>query len=146
MRARAFIRAFSKALLKSRRLTPMDAENSHTPFTYDIHALSNLRPDQVPRLLGALTHPERLPKRKVNLSQLFAIQNRVNTKKVEAIRQKGVHESPVVVHMHDRDYILDGHHRAAADWLNGKTSIRVHYKDLSEFDNSVKSARSRSHD
>lgn len=139
MSSRTILQLFAKAAKVSRRLLPIDSENSHTPFKYDINAMSKLRPDQVPRFLGALTHPERLPTRKLKLSDLTAIQNRVNTEKVDAIREADVLEHPVVARFGDKDYIIDGHHRAAADWLNGDVSITAHYKDLSEIDNSVKS-------
>lgn len=131
-----------RSIAKSdRKLTPMDDENSHTPFPFDIHFMSHLRTDQVPRFLGALTHPQKLPLKTVRLDSLCAIQNRVNTKKVEAIRDKGVDENPVVVHMENRDYLIDGHHRATAEWLNGEEKTTVHYKDLTEVDNSVKARR-----
>lgn len=131
-----------RATAKSdRKLHPMDADNSHTPFPFDIHFMSHLRTDQVPRFLGALTHPQKLPRKTVRLDTLCAIQNRVDTKKVEAIREKGVKEAPTVVRMNNRDYLIDGHHRATAAWLDGDEKIEVGYKDLTEVDNSVKSRR-----
>lgn len=119
-------------------LRAIDSENSHTPFPYDVHALGHLRSDQVPRFLGSLTHPEDLKVKTLPLSDLVAIQDRVNTKKVEAIREAGVTECPVVVRMNDRNYLIDGHHRATAEYLNGKNKIKCRYNDLTKIDNSVK--------
>lgn len=123
---------------RARELVPMDQKNSHSPFPHDSEFFRNLRPDQVPRFLRALTHPEELPTRTMSLDALVAIQNRVDTKKVEAIREKGVTEEPVVCRIKDINYLSDGHHRATASWLNGENSIKVRYKDLTKVDNSVK--------
>lgn len=122
-----------------RSLKGMDEANSHVPFPHDANALGQLRDDQVPRFLGALTDPSALPTKDVALSGLTAIQNRVETGKVEALRGgKAKDKKAVVVRMNGRDYIADGHHRLTADYLDGADKSTVHYLDLSGVSNAVK--------
>ena len=113
---------------------------ARTPFRYDPNFFDHLkrRPDIVPRFLGVISDPERLPLRSVPMSSLVAIQDRVDPKKVEAIRDAHIIEHPAVVHIDGKNYVADGHHRASADWLDGRESIQVHWKDLSEHSDSVK--------
>ena len=120
------------------RLKPIDDSYSHSPFPYDPQAFDKLRPDQVPRFLGALTNPERLEKREVKLSDLIAMQNRVDHGKVEAVRQRKGDKSPVVVRNEGRNYIADGHHRLSAAYLNGEKSHECSFLDLSKIDQAVK--------
>lgn len=122
----------------SRRLRPIDDATAHSPFPYDPHFMENLRPDQVPRFLGCLTSPQKLESKTVQLSSLVAIQDRVDPKKVEAIRGANVPAEPTVVRMHGRNYVIDGHHRASAAYLDGATEIQVKYKDLTAEDRALK--------
>lgn len=114
---------------------------SKSPFMYDPNALGSLRPDQVPRFFGALTDGTKLPTKQVALSGLCAMQDRVDPAKVAAIGANGAGGKYAVVVRHNgKDYIGDGHHRLAADWLAGKDTAEVHYKDLEAVDNALKSA------
>lgn len=122
----------------ARRLRPIDDKTSHSPFPYDPHFLEKLRPDQVPRFLGCLTKPQGLETVTMPLDQLVAIQDRVDTKKVDAIREANVPEEPVVIRTDGRNYIIDGHHRASASYLNGADKIKVKFKDLTEEDRALK--------
>jgi len=127
-------------LALTRQLRMIDGENAHSPFPYDANAMGDLRPDQVPRFLGAITNPENLETRDVSLNDLTAMQNRVHAGKVEAIRQSGDTggKPAVVVRNNGRNYIADGHHRLAADWLHGKKTATVAFKDLTPVDQAVK--------
>lgn len=117
-----------------------DGKTAHTPFPHDPNALANMRQDQVPRFFGALTDSEKLPTKSVKLSDLVAMQDRVDPDKVNAIREAGtdVGKPPVVVGMGGRQYIADGHHRAAAAWLDGKDSMPAKFKDLEERSQALK--------
>ena len=123
-----------------RQLRMIDDENAHSPFPHDPNALANLRPDQVPRFLGAITNPESLEQRSVSLADLNGVQDRVNAGKVEAIAASDNKSArkPVVVRTNGRNYIADGHHRLAAEWLNGAKTADVAYKDLTPVDQAVK--------
>ena len=121
-----------------RRLRPIDDTTSHSPFPYDPHFMEKLRPDQVPRFLGCLTKPQGMEKKDVSLDTLCAIQDRVDPKKVEAIRNANVPEEPVVIRTDGRNYIIDGHHRATAAYLNGAEKMPVRFKDLTEEDRALK--------
>lgn len=124
-----------------RSLEPLDAERSKTPFPYEGNVLGTLREDQVPRFFGALTNSEKLPKRKVKLSELTAMQNRVDTGKVEALAENGAaggSKLPVVVQHDGRLWIADGHHRLAAAWLRGEETAEVRFKDLEPETNVMK--------
>jgi len=114
---------------------------SKSPFKYDPNALGSLRPDQVPRFFGALTSPEKLPKKEVKLTDLQAMQDRVDPEKVQAIRDNGTGGKLAVVIQHNgSQYIADGHHRLTADWLDGKDSVLVRHKDLEPVDHALKRA------
>lgn len=125
-----------------RALQPLDGATAKTPFPYDSGALGRLRPDQVPRFLGAITDPDRLPVQDVMLDNLVAVQNRVDPKKVAALqgaRQAGGSiKHPVVVQAGGKLLIGDGHHRLAADWLDGKATAPAHFLDLDPYNNSLK--------
>jgi hypothetical protein len=123
----------------ARALKPIDSETAHTPFPYDPNALGALRPDQVPRFFGAITDPKKLPTKNLNLSDLTAMQDRVDPDKIAAMRAgEATGKPPVVVGMNGRNYIADGHHRASAAWLDGKDSMPVKFKDLDPVDQAVK--------
>lgn len=112
-----------------------------SPFKYDPNVLGSLRPDQVPRFFGALTNPDQLPEKEVKITDLHAMQDRVDPEKVNAIREKGTGGKLAVVVRHNgTDYIADGHHRLTADWLDGKDSVLVRHKDLEPVDHALKRA------
>lgn len=128
-------------LLSKRSLHTHDAQTAKSPFLYDPNALSSLRPDQVPRFFGALTDRGQLPVKEVKLSDLHAMQDRVDPVKVAAIGTNGAGgKLGVVVQHNGRQYVADGHHRLAADWLAGKDTARVHYKDLEPVSNVMKNS------
>src|SRR5690606_6338952 len=127
-----------------RQLQPNgEAGQAYVPFNYDGQILGSLREDQIPRFFGALTETESLPVHTFLFSQLTALQNRVSTAKVEAIRQSPdpTGKKPLVVIHNGKAYIADGHHRAVAAWLDGGDSIDAHFKDISPIDNAVKLAK-----
>jgi hypothetical protein len=118
-----------------------DSTTAKSPFLYDPNALGSLRPDQVPRFFGALTDSDRLPTKEVKLDELHAMQDRVDPVKVEAIGQHGAGgKNAIVVRHNGKHYIADGHHRLTADWLAGKDSATVAFKDLEPVDQALKSA------
>ena len=127
--------------VSKRDLHPNGNGTSKSPFKYDPNALGSLRPDQVPRFFGALTDSDKLPKKEVKLSDLHAMQDRVDPEKVQAIREKGTGGKLAVVVQHNgTQYIADGHHRLAADWMDGKETVLVHHKDLEPVDHALKRA------
>lgn len=127
--------------LSKRSLQPHDAATAKSPFRYDPNALGSLRPDQVPRFFGALTDGDKLPTKDVKLSDLHAMQDRVDPVKVNAIGSGGAGGKLAVVVQHDgKQYIADGHHRLTADWLAGKDKAQVKFKDLEPVDNALKRA------
>jgi hypothetical protein len=115
---------------------------SHVPFNYDGQILGTLREDQIPRFFGALTDPRSLPVADFPFSTLTAMQDRVSTEKVEAIRNSPDKsgKKPLVVVHDGKSYLADGHHRAVAQWLDGDESLKAHYKDISPVSSLVKSA------
>lgn len=116
---------------------------SFVPFSYDGQILGTLREDQIPRFFGALTDPRSLPVGDFPFATLTAMQDRVSTEKVEAIRASSDKsgKKPLVVVHNGKAYIADGHHRAVAQWLDGADSLKAHYKDISPIDNAVKMAK-----
>lgn len=123
-----------------RTLQPIDDKTSYPPFPYDQTVFARLRPDQVPRFLGVLTNPERWPLQTVKLSDLLAMQNRVDTAKVQAKVQNGGggHEPIVVALEPGRLHIADGHHDLAAAWLRGEDEKAVRFADLTAVTNVLK--------
>jgi len=99
-----------------------------------------LRPDQTPRFFGALTDPHKLELRDVKLSDLHAMQNRVDPQKVQAFADGRIfsQKPAVVVRMGGKLFIADGHHRLSGDWLRGADTARVRYKDLTSYSNVMK--------
>lgn len=116
---------------------------SRVPFNYDGQILGSLREDQIPRFFGALTDTETLPVTDFLFNNLTAVQDRVSSSKVEAIRANpdDTGKKPLVVIHSGKAYIADGHHRAVAKWLNGDEFLTAHYKDISPVDNAVKLAK-----
>lgn len=126
-------------MAEDRKLEPLDSKRSKTPFAYEGNVLGSLREDQVPRFFGALTDGEDLPAKTVNLDDLTAMQNRVDTGKVKAIAANGASgKLPVVIQHDGKKYIADGHHRLAAAWLNGEDSAKVRFKNLEPEVNTMK--------
>jgi hypothetical protein len=121
-----------------RVLKPIDDAVAHSPFPHDPQAMDKLRPDQVPRFLGAITDPSGLETKTVRLTGLTAMQNRVDPAKVQAARERQGDKPAVVVRHSGRNYIADGHHRLSAAWLNGESTAEVKYLDLTPVDNAVK--------
>ena len=137
--------------MAERKLTDLDGKRSRIPFKHRGYELGNLREDQIPRFLAALTDPDRnTVEEDIPLADLRAIQNRVDTANVEAMAALNSFDGPlpVVVVLNgdhfdglpDKAYfIADGHHRAAAAWLRGDETVRAKVKDLREPSNAMKS-------
>jgi hypothetical protein len=140
-KARPFKAIIAESKVEKRELKPNgDAATAKSPFLYDPNALGSLRPDQVPRFFGALTDSDKLPTKEVKLDELHAMQDRVDPVKVEAIGEHAAGGKLAVVVRHNgKHYIADGHHRLAADWLAGKDSATVAFKDLEPVDQALKS-------
>jgi len=138
----AMLDEIKAAAVAKRALQPnTHGSTAKSPFPYDPNALATLRPDQVPRFFGALTDKAKLPVKTVQLKDLHSMQDRVDPAKVKAIGEHGTGGNLAVVVRHDgREYIADGHHRLAADWLAGKTEAEVHHKDLEPVSNVLKTA------
>ncbi len=127
------------AAAPARTLQPIDDRTSYPPFPYDQTVFARLRPDQVPRFLGVLTDPERWPLQTVKLSDLLAMQNRVDTAKVQAKVENGGGHEPIVVALEPgRLHIADGHHDLAAAWLRGEDEKAVRFADLTPVTNVLK--------
>jgi hypothetical protein len=133
-----FLSSIAAKSVPVRTLKPIDDTYSHPPFPYDPQAFDKLRPDQVPRFLGALTDPDRLEHRRIRLNDLVAMQNRVDRGKVESARTREGGRPPVVVRMDGRYYIADGHHRMAAAYLNGDQDHECLFLDLTPVNNAMK--------
>jgi len=127
------------AALQKRELKAHSEGTAKTPFMYDVNALGDLRPDQVPRFLGALTDQDQLPTETVDLKDLVAMQDRVDPAKVEAqSKVAGTLKRPVVVQANGKKLIADGHHRLAGQWLRGDTTADVAFKDLEPVSQALK--------
>lgn len=129
-----------KPKIAKRELQPHTEDTAKTPFVYDVNALGSFRPDQVPRFFGALTDQDKLDEKEVPLSSLTAMQDRVDPKKVAAMTDAKPGKLPLVVQHNGRNYIADGHHRLAAQWLAGETKAKVKIKDLEPVDHALKRA------
>lgn len=125
--------------LARRELVPLDDKTSQMPLIFDLNALSKVRPDQVPRWLGAITNPEMNPKKRFKFEDLIAIQNRVDTAKVSALSETSdAGPAGIVATYAGKNYILDGHHRIVGRWLKGDADVEVYHKDLEEQTNAMK--------
>lgn len=137
--------AYAKAyrdIAAIRTLAPLDEKTSVMPLEYDANAMAFLRPDQVPRFLGALTHPEIHPVKVFRFEQLTAIQNRVDTAKAYALAtQNNSGPAGIVGGFNNKFYILDGHHRTIGRWLSGDDSVEMHFIDLNPLSNAMKSSK-----
>jgi len=132
----------ASSTVQPRALRPLDEQRSHFPLPHDPNALANLREDQKPRFYGAITDGHKLPTKIFAMSDLTGTQNRVDTDKVQSMAAAGTAHSkmPVVVTNGGHNLIADGHHRVAAEWLNGADKITAHHKDITEQSNEMKSA------
>jgi cation transport regulator ChaB len=116
------------------------------PFPYDPSSLASLNEDQKPRFYAALTDFQQLPTVSISISDLNAMQDRIDPAKVQRIIDSGDIEEgggkpPVVVRLRDgKMYIADGHHRVCAAWLSGLNSIDCYFKDLLPYSNALKAA------
>jgi uncharacterized protein YndB with AHSA1/START domain len=124
----------------TRVLIPRDEQTSKIPFLYEQDALGYLRPDQTPRMLGAITHPENHPVRTFAFDDLVAIQNRVDTQKAYEL-SAGPAQGPagIVARFNGVNYILDGHHRIVGRWLAGDQSVDAYFADLEPVSDAMKS-------
>ena len=124
----------------TRNLKAMDSQRSHVPFRWNSGAMATMRPDQIPRFLGALTDSDRLEQRELPLDSLTAMQNRVDTGKAKAWADGSIKSDrlPVVVRANGENLIADGHHRLAGAWLRGDQTARVRFKDLEPVSNTMK--------
>lgn len=145
---KAFPKKFAKlAEDPERKLAPFARGMSRNVFPVHKHALSQIRPDQTPRLFEALTHPKKLDKRTMKFGTLTAIQDRVDPQKVEAIRA-GEHAGKnraIVVKFAGRNYIVDGDHHLAAQWLDGADKFKVRFLDISARTEAVTEKRAPAH-
>lgn len=124
-----------------RELKSNDDGTATVPFPYAPGILGTLECDQLPRFYAALTDVNTLPVVKLPVSALNAMQNRVDPAKVARIRESGGGAPPIVVRLRDGAYyIADGHHRAAAAWLDGAQEIECRFKDLQTVSNALKAA------
>lgn len=148
----AYVRAWNELVFKGyeqgedgvfrrRCLIRHDDKTSKIPFPQDGEIMGRLRPDQVPRFLGALTNPENLEDKTVSFSELTAVQNRVSTEKIDALVSSDDRSGPagVVARVEGKMMILDGHHRITARWLSGDDSVLVKYINLMPLSNAMKS-------
>lgn len=124
----------------SRFLVRHDDETSKIPFAHDQEAMGRLRPDQTPRFLGALTHPQNLEIKEVAFDDLIAVQNRVSTKKIDDLVGMADDGEPAgtVARFDGGDYILDGHHRIVARWMQGADKVKVRFINLNPKSNAMK--------
>lgn len=128
-------------MMKPRKLTRYDGSSAKTPFAYDSTGLAVIRPDQMPRFLAALTDPDELDTKEMRFDELTTLQNRVDPEKVMEIARSGrFKRPPVVARVGRKNLIIDGNHRAAAEWLLGRDTIRVRFKDVSRYSNALKRA------
>lgn len=130
-----------------RRLLRHDANTAKSPFPHEPGVLAMIRPDQMPRFLGALTDPHRLEMRTVRLADLSGMQNRVDPDKAEGFASGHI-LSPrpaVVVQLGRKQIIADGHHRLAGDWLRGQDTASVRFKNLTPYSNVMKAEEEHSY-
>ena len=100
------------------------------PFPTDLGFMSRLSGPQVPSFLWALTHRDDLPKAKVPMDSLVAIQDRVNPADVARDEEEPPTQRPTIVRLHGTNYIADGHDRLSARLLAGKKNAKVRLHDI----------------
>jgi len=131
-----------------RTLRPHESGSAHSPFPFDPQAMSSLHEDQIRRFLAALTNQDDQEDRRVGVNSLVALQPRIDPDKVNAFRQAyeagKVHKvdvkPPLVVRFGGRNYLADGHHRAAAQWLDGAQTIDCKYCNIDGADEELNKA------
>lgn len=118
-----------------RSLKPHADGGAHSPFPYDPQSFEGLHDDQRRRFLWAMTDQDKQQDKRVPIKSLIALQPRVDPEKIESMRRKmgksATLKKPLVVRWGGRNYLADGHHRAAAAWLNGADHIDAKFLDLS---------------
>lgn len=124
-------------LRKSRTLRPHEDGGAHVPFPHDINALGQIPPAQVRRFLTALTTPDDLEQRRVPMNSLVSVQPRISPEKVESMRSGGFDKLPTVVRHNGKNLLVDGSHRAAAQWLDGDNMLDCKYCALRGEDESI---------
>lgn len=100
------------------------------PFPTDTEFMSRLHGSQVPSFLWALTHRDDLPKAKVPMNSLVAIQDRINPADVARDEEEPPTQRPTIVRHNGVNYIADGHDRLSARLFGGKKNAKVRIHDL----------------
>lgn len=119
-------------------LKPHKDGGAHVPFPYDPQALDKIDPKHVRMFYSALTDQEALPTRRVGIRSLVATQPRVSPDKVADMQHSGYSKLPVVMRNDGKNYLIEGHHRAAASLLDGESAIDVKYVRLAGADETLK--------
>ena len=101
-----------------------------SPLVHDPRFLSGLREDQVQPFLGALINAGKLPIAKLSIASIYGLRDRIDSDRVAARVERPSDEPALVVRLHGRDYLADGHCRVAARWLAGADEVEVHLCDL----------------
>lgn len=128
-----------------RLLKPHADGGAHSPFPFDPQAMSRLHEDQMRRFLGALTGQDEQEDRRVGVNTLVALQPRVDPTKITSMQrtladarvEKIDLKKPLVVRFAGKNYLADGHHRAAAMWLAGDNAIDCKYCNLGGADDEL---------
>ena len=123
----------------ARHLRPHEDGGAYSPFPHDPNAMNHLHPEQMRRFLNAMTDQDAMPDKRIGINTLVALQPRVDPDKIESMERTlldgKVHKvdlkKPLVVRANGKNYLADGHHRAAAHWLSGAKAIDCKYCDLS---------------
>lgn len=108
---------------EARSLKPHPDGGAHVPFPHDPNALGKIPPDQTRKFLTALTSPDELEQRRVPMKSLVSLQPRISAEKTQSMRDNGFGKLPTVIRHDGKNYIADGNHRAAAQWLDGDNML-----------------------